>query len=55
MLEDTVDTIVSSFITLLERLSFAGAAKYIINPLPTTSTGSLDSRVIQPSRDGKCH
>ena len=46
MLGDTVDTIVSSFITLLERLSFAGPAKYIIDPLPATWTGSLDSRVI---------
>ena len=48
MLGDTVDMIVSSFITLLGRLSFAGAAKYIIDPLPATSTctGSLDSRVI---------
>ena len=54
MLGDTVDIIVSLFITLLERLSFAGAAKYIIDPLPATSTGSLDSRGIWPSRDGKC-
>ena len=46
MLEDTVDTIVPSFITFLERLSFAGAAKYSIDPLPATETGSLDSRVI---------
>ena len=37
MLGDTVDIIVSSFITLLERLSFSGAAKHIINPLPATS------------------
>ena len=29
-----------------ERLSFAGPAKYIIDPLPATSTGSLDSRGI---------
>ena len=50
----SVDTIVSSFITLQERLSFAGAAKYIIDPLPATSTGSLDSRGIWPSSGGKC-
>ena len=55
MLGDTVDIIVSLFITLLERLSFAGAAKYIrVDPLPATSTGSLDSRGIWPSHDGKC-
>ena len=52
MLGDISVIIVSAFITLLERLSFAGEEKDTIDLLPTTS--SLVSHGVLPSRGWKC-